>query len=235
MLPVVNRTPVFAGVNATDPFAIIDLLLDRLKKFGFSGVQIFPTVGLFDGIFRRNLEETGMGYGHEVNMIRMANRRDMLTTPYVFSAEEAVAMTEAGADIIVAHMGLTAGGKIGATTALNWPTVPTIDEWAEAAKRVRNDIIVLCHGGPISSPADAEYILRHRNTCTAFMARVPWSGCRPRPRSPSKPRLSRIFRSRERKWPGPTRALSSRHRSKLLEHHPRLQRLCRAGRQISSL
>jgi predicted TIM-barrel enzyme len=169
VLPVVKRTPVLAGVNATDPFAIMDLLLDHLKKLGFSGVQNFPTVGLFDGIFRRNLEETGMGYGHEVDMIRMARERDMLTTPYVFSAEEAVAMTEAGADIIVPHMGLTTGGTIGAGTALKLADCPkTIDEWAEAAKRLRNDIIVICHGGPISSPADAEYILRHSKHVHGF-------------------------------------------------------------------
>jgi predicted TIM-barrel enzyme len=169
VLPVVKNTPVLAGVNGTDPFAIMDHLLDHLKQLGFSGVQNFPTVGLFDGIFRSNLEETGMGYGNEVDMIRMANRLDMLTTPYVFSAEEAAAMTEAGADIIVAHMGLTIGGTIGAATARRLAECPhLIDEWAEAAKRVRKDVIVLCHGGPISSPADAEYILKHSQHVNGF-------------------------------------------------------------------
>ena len=169
VLPVVRNTPVLAGVNGTDPFAIMDHLLDDLKRLGFSGVQNFPTVGLFDGVFRSNLEETGMGYHLEVEMIRMANRRDMLTTPYVFSAEEAVAMTEAGADIIVAHMGLTTGGTIGAGTARKLPDCPRlIDDWAEAAKRVRKDVIVICHGGPISSPTDAEYILKHSKHAHGF-------------------------------------------------------------------
>ena len=135
VLPVVKHTPVLAGVNGTDPFAIMDHLLDHLKALGFSGVQNFPTVGLFDGIFRKNLEETGMGYGLEVDMIRKAHERDMLTTPYVFSADEAVAMTKAGADMIVPHMGLTTGGSIGAETSLKLADCPaTIDEWAEAAK-----------------------------------------------------------------------------------------------------
>jgi predicted TIM-barrel enzyme len=169
VLPVVKKTPVLAGVNGTDPFAIMDHLLERLRILGFSGVQNFPTVGLFDGIFRRNLEETGMGYGHEVDMITMAHGRDMLTTPYVFSAQEAVAMTKAGADILVAHMGLTTGGTIGAGTALKLTECPQIiDEWAEEAKRVRKDVIVMCHGGPISSPADAEYVLKHSKHVHGF-------------------------------------------------------------------
>jgi predicted TIM-barrel enzyme len=169
VLPVVKNTPVLAGVNGTDPFAIMDDLLDRLKAFGFSGVQNFPTVGLFDGMFRRNLEETGMGYGLEVDMIRLAHGRDMLTTPYVFSAEEAAAMTKAGADIIVAHMGLTTGGSIGAETAVKLEDCPRmIDEWAEAAMRVRKDVIVLCHGGPISSPADAAFVLRNAKYVHGF-------------------------------------------------------------------
>jgi predicted TIM-barrel enzyme len=169
VLPVVKNTPVLAGVNGTDPFAIMDDLLDRLKALGFSGVQNFPTVGLFDGMFRRNLEETGMGYGLEVDMIRLAHGRDMLTTPYVFSAEEAAAMTKAGADIIVAHMGLTTGGSIGAETAVKLEDCPRmIDEWAEAAMRVRKDVIVLCHGGPISSPADAAFVLRNAKYVHGF-------------------------------------------------------------------
>ena len=169
VLPVVKHTPVLAGVNGTDPFALMEDLLDRLKQMGFSGVQNFPTVGLFDGIMRRNLEETGMGYGLEVDMIAKAHKRDMLTTPYVFSADEAVAMAKAGADIIVPHMGLTTGGTIGAETALKLEECPAIiDEWAEAALKVRKDIMVICHGGPISSPSDAEYILRHSQHVQGF-------------------------------------------------------------------
>ncbi len=169
VLPVVKHTPVLAGVNGTDPFALMDDLLDRLKQMGFSGVQNFPTVGLFDGIMRRNLEETGMGYGLEVDMIAKAHQRDMLTTPYVFSADEAVAMAKAGADIIVPHMGLTTGGTIGAETAVKLEQCPAIiDEWAEAAMKVRKDIMVICHGGPISSPSDAEYILKNSQHVHGF-------------------------------------------------------------------
>jgi predicted TIM-barrel enzyme len=162
VLPVVKHTPVLAGVNGTDPFMILDHFLDELKALGFAGVQNFPTVGLFDGTFRKNLEETGMGFGLEVDMIAAANAKDMLTTPYVFSTEEAVAMTKAGADIIVAHMGLTIGGAIGAETALKLKDCPKlISQWAEAAKKIRKDVIVLCHGGPISSPADAEFMMKN--------------------------------------------------------------------------
>ena len=169
VLPVVKRTPVIAGVNGTDPFLILDHFLDRLKALGFSGVQNFPTVGLIDGTFRANLEETGMGFGLEIDMIRTAREKDMLTTPYVFSADEAVEMTKAGADIIVPHMGLTTGGSIGAETALKLEDCPAlIEEWAEAAKRVRKDVIVLCHGGPIAMPADAEYVLRNTTLCNGF-------------------------------------------------------------------
>ncbi|MDU5190333.1 MAG: phosphoenolpyruvate hydrolase family protein, partial [Mixta calida] len=143
--------------------------LDDLKALGFSGVQNFPTVGLIDGNFRANLEETGMGYGLEVEMIRLAHQKDMLTTPYVFSAEDAVAMTEAGADIIVPHMGLTTGGNIGAETALKLEDcVPLINEWAQAAKAVREDVIVLCHGGPISTPEDAQFIMNNCPQCDGF-------------------------------------------------------------------
>ncbi len=169
VLPVVKHTPVLAGVNGTDPFLIMDDFLDRLKRMGFSGVQNFPTVGLFDGTFRRNLEETGMSFGLEVDMIAKAHARDLLTTPYVFSAEEAVAMTKAGADIIVPHMGLTTGGAIGAETAVRLEQCPAIiDGWAEAAMRIRKDVMVICHGGPISSPADAEYVLKHSKHVHGF-------------------------------------------------------------------
>jgi predicted TIM-barrel enzyme len=161
VLPVVKRTPVLAGVNGTDPFLLMDHFLDELKAIGFSGIQNFPTVGLIDGVFRKNLEETGMGYGLEVDLIAKAHEKDMLTTPYVFNADEAAAMTRAGADVIVAHMGLTTGGNIGAETALKLEDCPAlIDGWAEAARKVRKDVIVLCHGGPISSPDDAAYILK---------------------------------------------------------------------------
>ena len=160
VLPVVRRTPVLAGVNGTDPFLLMDHFLDELKALGFSGIQNFPTVGLIDGVFRKNLEETGMGYGLEVDLIARARAKDMLTTPYVFNADEAAAMTKAGADIIVAHLGLTTGGSIGAETALKLEDCPAlIEDWAEAARKVRKDVIVLCHGGPISSPEDAAYVL----------------------------------------------------------------------------
>ena len=169
VLPVVKHTPVLAGVNGTDPFCQFDHFLDQLKALGFSGVQNFPTVGLIDGNFRANLEETGMGYGLEVDMIRLAHEKDLLTTPYVFSAEDAVAMTQAGADIIVPHMGLTTGGNIGADTALKLADcVPLINEWAAAAKAVREDVIVLCHGGPISTPQDAQYIMDNCPQCDGF-------------------------------------------------------------------
>ena len=161
VLPVVSRPPVLAGVNGTDPFCIFDDYLDRLCALGFSGVQNFPTVGLIDGNFRANLEETGMGYALEVALIRHAHERDMLTTPYVFNPDEARAMTEAGADIVVAHMGLTTGGAIGAGTALALADcVPRIEAIAAAARAVRDDVILLCHGGPIATPEDAHYILR---------------------------------------------------------------------------
>ncbi|MFN3854761.1 MAG: phosphoenolpyruvate hydrolase family protein [Phreatobacter sp.] len=169
VLPVVKHTPVIAGVNGTDPFVIMDHFLDELKALGFSGVQNFPTVGLIDGTFRANLEETGMGFGHEIDMIRLANQKDLLTTPYVFNADEAREMARAGADILVPHMGLTTGGSIGAETALRLEDCPAlIDEWAAAARSVRPDIIVLCHGGPIATPADAAYILRNTENCNGF-------------------------------------------------------------------
>ncbi len=169
VLPVVRRTPVLAGVNGTDPFLILDDFLRRLKELGFAGVQNFPTVGLIDGTFRANLEETGMGYGLEVEMIARARAHDLLTTPYVFSAADAVAMTEAGADIIVCHMGLTTGGAIGAGTAKTLEDcLPLIDAWAEAALAVRDDVLVLCHGGPIAMPDDAATILKSCRHCHGF-------------------------------------------------------------------
>ncbi|HEY0836384.1 MAG TPA: phosphoenolpyruvate hydrolase family protein [Azospirillum sp.] len=169
VLPVVTRTPVLAGVNGTDPFMIRDHFLRQLIELGFSGVQNFPTVGLIDGTFRANLEETGMGYGLEVDMIRAAHDLNLLTTPYVFSADEARAMTEAGADIIVCHMGLTTGGAIGAETAKTLEQCAAdIDAWIDAAKRVRKDIIALCHGGPISMPLDAAFILNRCPECNGF-------------------------------------------------------------------
>jgi predicted TIM-barrel enzyme len=169
VLPVVRRTPVLAGVNGTDPFRRMDVFLDQVKAVGFSGVQNFPTVGIIDGTFRANLEETGMSYGLEVDMIRKAHDKDMLTTPYVFNAEEAVAMTAAGADLIVCHMGLTTGGSIGAQTALKLQDCPArVDAWAEAAMAVRRDVIVLVHGGPVSEPQDAEYVLKSTRNCHGF-------------------------------------------------------------------
>ena len=169
VLPVVKHTPVLAGVNGTDPFMIPDEFLRRLIALGFSGVQNFPTVGLIDGTFRANLEETGMGYALEVEMIRRAHELDLLTTPYVFNEAEARAMAAAGADIVVCHMGLTTGGAIGAETALKLADcVPLINSWARAAKAVKPDVIVLCHGGPISMPEDASYILKHCPECHGF-------------------------------------------------------------------
>lgn len=169
VLPVVKHTPVLAGVNGTDPFCQFDKFLDDIKATGFSGVQNFPTVGLIDGKFRANLEETGMGYALEVEMIRKAHEKDLLTTPYVFSREDAIAMTEAGADILVPHMGLTTGGNIGAETATTLDDcVEMINDWAKAAKAVRPDIIVLCHGGPIATLEDAQYILDRCLDCHGF-------------------------------------------------------------------
>jgi len=169
VLPVVEHTPVLAGVNGTDPFVLMHQFLAELKAMGFSGVQNFPTIGLFDGVMRANFEETGMGYGLEVEMIRQARQLDLLTTPYVFNADEARAMASAGADIIVAHMGVTVGGSIGASTARSRENcVVLIDEIAVAAREVHKDIIVLCHGGPIAQPEDAAYILQHTRHCHGF-------------------------------------------------------------------
>jgi predicted TIM-barrel enzyme len=169
VLPVVKKTPVLAGVCATDPFRLMDVFLDELKRIGFSGVQNFPTVGLIDGTFRANLEETGMSYGLEVDMIRKARARGMLTTPYVFSPEDATAMAGAGADIVVCHLGLTTGGAIGAETALKLDDCPAlVDAWAEAALRVKPDTIILVHGGPVAMPADAEFIMQNTSACHGF-------------------------------------------------------------------
>ncbi len=169
ILPVVNDTPVLAGVNGTDPFVIMPVFLRELKELGFSGVQNFPTVGIIDGTFRVSLEETGITYASEIDMIRQAHGLDLLTTPYVFNADEAVEMTRAGADLIVPHMGVTTGGTVGATTAKTLDqSVALIDEWAEAARRIRKDVIVIAHGGPISSPEDARYVLERSRHCNGF-------------------------------------------------------------------
>jgi predicted TIM-barrel enzyme len=166
VLPVVRHTPVLAGVNGTDPFVLMPQFLAELKAMGFSGVQNFPTIGLFDGVMRQSFEETGMGYGLEVDMIAAAHALDLLTTPYVFNPDEAIAMTRAGADIVVAHMGVTTGGTIGASSAKSLAQCAIeIDAIAAAARSVRDDVIVLCHGGPISMPDDARYILE---TCDAI-------------------------------------------------------------------
>ena len=169
VLPVVKRTPVLAGVNGTDPFVLMPQFLAELKAMGFSGVQNFPTVGLFDGVMRASFEETGMGFGLEVDMIAEAHKLDLFTTPYVFNPDEAVAMTKAGADIIVAHMGVTVGGTIGAKSAKSLDTcVAEIDAIAAAARRVRSDAIIICHGGPIAMPEDAAYVLKHAAVCHGF-------------------------------------------------------------------
>ena len=169
VLPVVKRTPVLAGVNGTDPFRLMDVFLDELKAIGFSGVQNFPTVGLIDGTFRANLEETGMSFALEVDMIAKAHEKDMLTTPYVFSEDDATAMAKAGADIIVCHLGLTTGGAIGAETALTLQDCPAlVDAWAEAALKVKPDAIVLVHGGPVALPDDAEFVLKNTENCHGF-------------------------------------------------------------------
>lgn len=169
VLPVVKHTPVLAGVNGTDPFILMPQFLAELKAMGFSGVQNFPTIGLFDGTMRVSFEETGMGFGLEVDMIAEAHALDLLTTPYVFNTDEAHAMTKAGGDIIVAHMGVTTGGAIGATSAKSLDDcVGEIDAISAAARSVRDDVIVLCHGGPISMPEDASYILKHCTRCNGF-------------------------------------------------------------------
>ena len=169
VLPVVKHTPVLAGVCGTDPFRLLPVFIAELKRMGFSGVQNFPTVGLIDGTFRLNLEETGMGYGLEVDAIRIAHELDLLTAPYVFSDDDATAMAAAGADVLVPHMGLTTGGSIGADTAKTLDDcVPLIQGMHDAAKRVNPDVIVLCHGGPIAEPDDAAYILARTEGVVGF-------------------------------------------------------------------
>jgi predicted TIM-barrel enzyme len=169
VLPVVRHTPVLAGVNGTDPFYLPRVFLEDLRRMGFAGVQNFPTVGLIDGVFRANLEETGMGYGLEVDMIRTAHELDLLTTPYVFGEEDAAAMAEAGADMVVCHMGLTTGGSIGAQTALTLDDcVDRVTRWGAAARSARPDVLVLCHGGPVAQPGDAAYVLQHAQGVHGF-------------------------------------------------------------------
>jgi len=169
VLPVVKNTPVLAGVNGTDPFKVMEVLLKQLKDQGFSGVQNFPTVGLIDGVFRQNLEETGMGYDLEVDMIRKAHELDLLTTPYVFDEEQAKKMAEAGADILVAHMGLTTKGTIGAQTALTLDDcVDRIQKIINVGKSINPEILAICHGGPIAEPEDAAYIIERVDGIVGF-------------------------------------------------------------------
>ena len=169
VLPVVRDTPVLAGVNGTDPFYDPEVFLSDLARIGFSGVQNFPTVGLIDGVFRANLEDTGMGFSLEVDMIRHAHSLDLLTTPYVFSTDDAVAMTEAGADIVVCHLGLTTGGAVGAETSRTLAeSVEAVTSWGNAAREVRSDVIVLCHGGPVAEPEDAQYMLSNAEGVHGF-------------------------------------------------------------------
>ena len=169
VLPVVLRTPVLAGVCGTDPFRVMKLFLREVQQAGFSGVQNFPTVGLIDGTFRVNLEETGMGFGPEVDMIREAHEMDLLTTPYAFNPDEAAAMAEAGADILIPHMGLTTKGSVGAATALTLQeSARRVQAMHDAAKKVNPEILVLCHGGPIAEPEDAQYILDHTEGVVGF-------------------------------------------------------------------
>ncbi len=169
VLTVVKHTPVLAGICGTDPFRQMPVFLRQVKEIGFSGVQNFPTVGLIDGAFRRNLEETGMGYALEVDLIRTAHEMDLLTTPYAFNPGEAAQMAEAGADILVAHMGLTTKGSIGATTALTLDEAPAkVQAICDAARKVNPEVICLCHGGPISMPDDAAYVLQHTEGVHGF-------------------------------------------------------------------
>ncbi len=169
VLTVVRDTPVLAGVCASDPFRQMDKFLDQVKAEGFAGIQNFPTVGLIDGSFRANLEETGMGYDREVELVKLAREKDLLTTPYAFTPEEAERMTEVGADVIVAHMGLTTKGSIGAETALSLEqSVQRVQDIADAARGVREDVIVLCHGGPIAMPEDAQFVLSRTTNVHGF-------------------------------------------------------------------
>ena len=169
VIPVVNHTPVLAGVCGTDPFRKMELFLKEVEAAGFSGIQNFPTVGLVDGTLRANLEETGMGIGLEVDMIRTAHEMDLLTTPYAFNTDEAIAMAQAGADILIPHMGLTTKGMIGAQTALTLEqAAQRVQEMHDVAKRINQEILVLCHGGPIAEPEDAQYVLDHTEGVVGF-------------------------------------------------------------------
>jgi predicted TIM-barrel enzyme len=169
VLPVVRTIPVLAGVCGTDPFRLMPVFLAEIKRLGFAGVQNFPTVGLIDGVFRQNLEETGMSYAKEVEMIRLAREMDLLTTPYVFNEADAAAMAQAGADILVAHMGLTTKGMIGARTAKTLAQcVGDIQRIHDAARAVRGDVLVICHGGPISEPEDAQFIMDRTQGIVGF-------------------------------------------------------------------
>jgi predicted TIM-barrel enzyme len=169
VLPVVRDTPVLAGVCGTDPFRVMEVFLPQLAAMGFSGIQNFPTVGLFEGLFRQNIEETGMGFGLEVEMVRTARRLDILTTPYAFTPDEARRMAEAGADVLVPHVGLTTSGAIGAQTAMTLDeAVARVQEMADAAHAVNPDLLVLCHGGPIAEPADAAYVLARTRGVAGF-------------------------------------------------------------------
>lgn len=171
VLPVVSETPVLAGVNGTDPFVLMAPLLDRIEALGFAGVQNFPTVGIIDGLFRQNLEETGMGYAKEIAMIRLAHDKDLLTAPYVFDEEQARSMAEAGADIIVPHMGLTSSGAIGAKTHMSLEEASErVQAMMDAARSVNPEVIVLCHGGPIANPEDAAFVLQHTDAQGFFGA-----------------------------------------------------------------
>ena len=169
VLPVVKRTPVLAGVNGTDPFIIPRLFLDELRTLGFAGIQNFPTVGLFDGDMRQAFEETGMSYQLEVDIIRLGRKLDLLTTPYVFNPSEAERMADAGADLIVAHMGVTTGGSIGAKSSKTLDDcVARIQDIADAARGVNPEVLVICHGGPIAEPEDAKYVLDHTENVIGF-------------------------------------------------------------------
>ena len=169
VLPVVNNTPVLAGVNGTDPFLIVDKFLNDLKAFGFSGIQNFPTVGIIDGKFRQGMEDTGMRYDMEVDIIARANHKNMFTTPYVFTKDEALQMTEAGTDVIVTHFGLTGGGSIGANDTYTLDECcDMFNEWADAVRAVKSDMIFICHGGPLAEPKDAQYLLSHCPDCHGF-------------------------------------------------------------------
>ncbi len=169
VLPVARKTPVLAGVCGTDPFRLMDVFLDELRRIGFSGIQNFPTVGLMDGTYRIGLEETGMGYGLEVDLVRIARGKDMLTSPYVFDPQQATDMAEAGADVLVPHMGLTTGGAIGASTSRTLDEcIPLIQEMHDAARRVNPEILVLCHGGPIAEPDDAAYVIERTEGIVGF-------------------------------------------------------------------